>query len=383
MKDFDFYNPTHIIYGKNKINETGKQVKKFTKTNNILLVVSNSSIKNGYLINVQEQLKVEKINNYIFDKVVPNPNLDYIDDAIETIKSNNIDFILAIGGASAIDTAKTISIAACNSKDIWYLICNPSEIKESIPLGVIITLYGSGTEMTNGAVITNNKIPKKRGFDSPYMFPKFSIIDPILLDTVPKDYLMIGVTDMFIHVLEQYFEITLDDNLSDPYLELLAKQILIEINKFEKNENDNEKLFWLSTLAQNKFFGFDKTNNGEWIAHIISHDFCLKYNFPHGRIVAVLFISWLNYVKDINKKRIINFGEKVYNLQNPSTHQVVNCIKDTLKILGNESSLKDMGVKKKDLDKLIISAMNGKVLGKYKKLSLDDVKEIVYGGFHG
>ena len=381
MKAFDFYNPTQIIFGNNRLNEVGKKVKQFTKTNNILIVVSNSSIKNGYLKKIEEELEKENINYYVFDKIVSNPNLNNIDEATKIIRENNIDFILAVGGASAIDTGKTICVAAYNSKDIWDLICNPQEISGAIPLGVVITLYGSGTEMTNGAVITNCEIPKKRGFDSQYMYPKFSIMDPLVLRTVPKDYLMIGATDMLIHVLEVYFEITLNDNLSDPYLELLAKQIITEIDKFKNDNQDNEKLFWLSTLAQNKFLSFDKENNGEWIAHIISHEFCLKYNFPHGRIVAVLFLAWLNYIKRINENRIINFGKFVYELDNPSTDDVINRIKDSLISLGNKTSLSEMGVKKDDLDELIDNAMNGKILGKYKRLTKNDVKGIIYGCF--
>ncbi len=383
MKDFTFYNPTEIIYGDNKINELGEKVVQNTKTNNVLIVASKSSNANGSFAKIKEQLRNNKINYFVFDKIVPNPNLDYIDEAIELIKKNNIDFIVAIGGASVIDTAKTISVAAYNEKDIWDLICKPSKITGAIPLGVIITLYGSGTEMTNGAVITNNVIPKKRGFDSIYMYPKFSIIDPILLESVPKEYLMIGATDMFIHVLEQYFEITDDDNLSDPYFELLSSQMLTEFNKFGQGKQDNGKLFWLSTMAQNKFFNFDKKNNGEWIAHIISHEFCLKYNFPHGRVVAILFLAWLDFIKNINAKRIINFGKKVYNLENPTVYEVINSIKGTIELLGNNSNFKDMGVKEEDLKDLIFASTTGKKLGKYKQLTLEEINQIVYRGFYG
>ena len=237
--------------------------------------------------------------------------------------------------------------------------------------------------MTNGAVISNLDIPKKRGFDSKYMFPKFSIMDPNTLDSVNKEYLMIGATDMFIHALETYFEITSNDNLSDPYLELLLRQMINEFKKFKNNNQSNANLFWLSTLAQNKFLSFGKQNNGEWVAHIISHEFCLKYNFPHGRVVSVLFLAWLNFIKNINAKRIIKFGKNVLNLENPSVIDVIQKIKEILVMLGNKTNLKDMGVKLEDLADLINNSLMGKTIGIYKKLSKKDINEIVLGGFYG
>ncbi len=383
MNDFTFYNPTEIIYGKNKINIVGEKIKEWTKTKNILLVISKSCQQNGILDNVLKQLKKLDIHYFIVDGIVPNPNINCINTAKKIIVENNIDFILAIGGASTVDTAKTISVAAANLEDIWDLICSSNKIKKSLPLGVIITLYGSGTEMTNGAVISNLDIPKKRGFDSKYMFPKFSIMDPNTLDSVNKEYLMIGATDMFIHALETYFEITSNDNLSDPYLELLLRQMINEFKKFKNNNQSNANLFWLSTLAQNKFLSFGKQNNGEWVAHIISHEFCLKYNFPHGRVVSVLFLAWLNFIKNINAKRIIKFGKNVLNLENPSVIDVIQKIKEILVMLGNKTNLKDMGVKLEDLADLINNSLMGKTIGIYKKLSKKDINEIVLGGFYG
>ena len=382
MNSFNFYNPTQIIYGNNKIEVVGEKVNEYTKTKNVLLVISESCKRNGSLEIIKSQLVKNKINYFVFDGIVSNPNMNSISNAKLIIKHNNIDFVLAIGGASVVDTAKTICVASANNKDIWHLICNPSEIKSAIDLGVVITLYGSGTEMTNGAVITNLKIPKKRGFDSVYMYPKFSIIDPSLLRSVTKDYLMIGATDMLTHVLEQYFEISNNDNLSDPYLELLSKQIINEIYRFKDDTQNNDNLFWLSTLAQNNFLTFGKQNNGEWIAHIISHEFCLKYNFPHGRVVAVLFLAWLRYIKAINTKRIVNFGSKVLDLTNPSADEVINCLEQIFVSLGNETNFKSMGVKEKDLNDIIVNSINGKKLGKFKEITENDVKKIVYEGYY-
>jgi len=383
MNNFEFFNPTRIIFGKNRINNVGKIVKEYTKNNNILLVISESSKKNGILDIVTASLNEQNINYYILDGIVSNPVLDCVYKGKSICEKNNIDFVLGIGGGSVIDTAKTIAVAAYHNEDIWDLVCNPLNIKGAISLGTIITLYGSGTEMTNGAVISNTMIPKKRGFDSKFMYPKFSILDSTTLESCDRNYLLIGMTDMLTHVLEEYFEITDDNNFSDEFQELLVNKMIDEFKKVSEDNFNNEKLLWMSTLAQNKFLSFGKKYNGEWVAHILAHEFCIKYNFPHGRVVAILFISWLKFIKDINEKRIISFGEKVFNLKNPSAIEVINKLQEIYTMLGNPLSLSDLGANKEDIDEIVNNAMFGKVLGKYKVLDKNDVKRIILGAYYG
>ncbi len=383
MKSFNYYNPTEIIFGKKRINEVGQKVLEYTKTKNILVVASTSLVKNHLVDEILTDLKNKGINYEVLTGIVPNPNLGPVYEGVKICQEKSIDFILAIGGASVIDTAKTIGVALYHDTDIWSLICNPQNIKGSIPLGVIITLYGSGSEMTNGAVITNLDIPKKRGFDSKYMFPKFAILDAEVLDTVPNNYLLIGMSDMFSHVLETYMEITNEVNASDAYLELLAKDMVQEFAKLETNTVDNSHLLWLSTLAQNKFFNFDKSYNGEWVAHIIAHEFCLQYNLPHGLVVAIIFLAWLDFIKDINEARMIKFGKSVYGSSVKTASDTILKIKATFKQLKVPNNLKELGVLEQDLNLLVKRAMTGKKLGVYKNLTEDDVLKIVKKAYEG
>lgn len=382
MHDFEFFNPTKIIYGVNKVKNVGEYVNAYTKTKKILLVISESCKRNGLLQIVIDSLNQNNITFYIVDEIVPNPTLECVYKGKKICKEHEIDFILAIGGASVVDTAKSISVASYNEDDIWNLVCNPSLIKGAIPLGTIITLYGSGTEMTNGAVISNVEIPKKRGFDSIYMYPKFSILDPTTLESCSQEHLMIGMTDMFTHILEDYFEITDEYNLADDFQKLLVKDMIVEFEKANKGLQDNNKLLWMSTLAQNKFLSFGKKYNGEWVAHIIAHEFCVKYNFPHGKVVAILFVSWLNFIKEENKKRIIDFGKDVFGLEMPTVDDVIIEIKKIYKLLGNVLLFKELGVKQEDIDEIVENAMLGKKLGKYKLLDKNDVKNIIVGGYY-
>ena len=384
MHNFIYYNPTEIIFGKGKISSVGNKVLEWTNTKNILLVISKSCKTNGILDTIKKSLNENKINYYIVDGIVSNPTLECVIKGKKIYEENKLDFILAVGGASVIDTAKTIAVAVNNNdNDIWDLICNPSKIKSAAPLGVIITIYGSGTEMTNGAVITNLDIPKKRGYDSKYLFPKFSILDPNTLNSINRKYSLIGMTDMFCHVLETYFEITDDENISDDYLELLSRQMIEEFLKFKNNKQDNSVLLWLSTLAQNNFLTFGKEYKGEWVAHIIAHEFCLKYNFPHGEVVSVLLISWLKYIKKIAENRLIKFGEKVFNLNTKNADDTITKISEIFNILENPHNLKNMNVNFEDLKSIINNATTGKKLGHYKELSINDVENIVLGAYYG
>ena len=383
MHNFEFFNPTKIIFGENRIESVCQYIKNYTSTNNILLVISESCKNNGVLKTVTNQLEKNSIQYYIVDDIIPNPTLDKVYYGKKIIQNNNIDFILAIGGASVIDTAKTIAVASCHNEDIWDLICNPTNIKKSLPLGVVITLYGSGTEMTNGAVISNMMITKKRGFDNVNMFPKFSILDPTTLKSCSHEYLSIGCMDMFTHIMEDYFEITDEENLADSFQELLVKKMIIEFKKLNNNKQDNAKLLWMSTLAQNKFLSFGKKYNGEWVAHIIGHEFCVRYNLPHGQVVAILFIAWLNFIKKINEKRIIQFGVSVFDLKSPTSTEVIDEIKKVYALLNNTFTLKDLGVRLEDIDDIVTNAMNGKKLGKFKELNKEDVKNIIMEAYNG
>lgn len=381
MNNFDFYNPTKIIFGNNRIDEIGRYVNMYTHTKKILLVISSSAKTNGILNIVIKSLKHHNIESFILDGIVPNPILDCVYKGNEICRKNNIDFVLGIGGASVIDTAKTIAVAAKNDDEIWNLICHPDQIQSALPIGVIITLYGSGTEMTNGAVITNKDVPKKRGYDSQWLFPKFSILDPCALKSVEEKYLFIGMTDMFCHVLEEYFEVTDYDSMSDDFLELLAKKMIYEFKQINSHNYNNSRLMYLSTLAQNKFFSFDKKLGGEWCAHIIAHEFCLKYNCPHGQVVSILLTSWLNYILPEIEHKLVKFGENVFLLDKPSPHDTIQKIKDVFQLLHNPHSLKELNVNVNDIDELASNALTGKQMGKYKLLNLEDVKEIIKGGF--
>ena len=140
---------------------------------------------------------------------------------------------------------------------------------------------------------------------------------------------------------------------------------------------------WMSTLAQNKFLSFGKKYNGEWVAHIIAHEFCMKYDFPHGKVVSILMISWLNFIKEINRDRIINFGKNVFDIQNGTADDVIREITKIFCLLENPNNLEQMGVKLEDIDSIVENAMLGKKLGKYKLLSKNDVKKIILWSYYG
>lgn len=378
MYKFNFYNPTEIIFGSDSVLKLASKVKNYSK--NVLIVYSKSAQKYKYLDTVCGQLDSNNIKYALLGNISQNPTLSKVYEGVDICKKNHIDFIIGLGGASVVDTAKSIAVAVKSDTDIWELICNPSQINSALPVATIITLFGSGSEMTNGAVVTNENIRKKRGFDSVHMFPKFSILDVNLLFTVPKRYLIAGIIDMSIHILERYFEIPdYESSLSDDFCEALLRDIIRSSRKIVADKaNALNNLLWDSTLAQNHFLTTTRCTEGEWVSHIIAHEFCAKYNCVHGEVVGVLFLSWLKFIESYTKKRSIRLLSNVFRT---SENDVVSVLKKWLKSIGAPTSLIDLNISKINLKEIAKTSMNGKRLGKYKVLEFDDVLSILEGAY--
>lgn len=374
MYNFNFYNPTEIIFGANSVLTIGKKVKEYSK--NVLIVHSKSAQQYKYLDSVCRQLDFNNIKYTLLDNISQNPTLSKVYEGMDICKKKHIDFIIGIGGASVIDTVKTIAVAAKNETDIWELICEPNKINNALPFATIITLFGSGSEMTNGAVITNENIREKRGFDSVHMFPKFSILDVNQLLTVPDRYLITGIIDMSVHVLERYFELPDYENpLSDDFCEALLRDIIKNSREVRAdNVNSLNNLLWDSTLAQNQFLTINRRTDGEWVSHIISHEFCAKYNCVHGEVVGILFLSWLKFIKPYIKKRSNRLLRNVFGA---SENDVVSALKKWLKSIGAPTSLSNLNIGKIDFEEIAKKSLCGKQLGKYRNLEFDDILSIL------
>ena len=253
MNKFEFYNPTRIIFGQSSINKLNELLKNYGK--NILLCYGGGSIKkNGIYDNVIKILKEENKNIVELNGIMPNPRTEKVYEGINLCKQNNIDFILAVGGGSVIDCSKAIAVGSKTDKDFWQTFYkNQEECTDAIPLGTILTISATGSEMNKGGVITNWDTHEKKGYKTDYMSPKFSILDPTYTYSLPREQTIYGSIDILSHVFEQYFSYPDESNVSDNLAEGIIKTVIENLEIALENPKDYNAR---SNLMWRKYNGF-------------------------------------------------------------------------------------------------------------------------------
>lgn len=385
MNKFEFYNPTKIIFGKNSINKLNELIKPFGK--NIMIAYGGGSIKkNGIYDSVIDVLKSENKNIFELNGITPNPKLDKVSEGIKICKENNIDFILAIGGGSVIDCSKAIAIGAKTDKDVWEAFyINKENCTDAIPLGTILTISATGSEMNKGSVITNWKTHEKFSYKTEYMFPKFSILDPTYTYSLPKEQIVYGSVDILAHVFEQYFSYPDESNVSDNLAEAIMKTVIENLENALENPTDynaRSNLMWASTMALNDVIRMGKEQ--DWNSHGIGHILSGLYDIPHGATLAIIFPSWMKHVYKNAPNKFKRYAINIWNInpQGKSDEEIalegINKTKEYFSKIGAPVSLKEVNVSKEDIDKIVeMSNLNGS--GSYKKIYKDDVRDILLG----
>jgi alcohol dehydrogenase YqhD (iron-dependent ADH family) len=312
MKSFYFYNPTKIYFGEGAVENLNKELKGIKK---VLVAYGGGSVrKNGVYDNVISRLKGVKL--FDFGGITPNPRDEKVYEGIEICKSKEIDFILAVGGGSVVDCAKIIAAGAKIKKDFWKtLFVKGDKLKTAIPLGVVLTMAGTGTEMNANAVITQWKTKTKAAYSSPLIMPKFSILDPSYTYSLPKNQLVYGVIDAISHIFEGYFSTPDEPNLSDDIAEAILKNLIsnlrVAINKpFDYNARAN--IMWSCTMALNGIAQLSKSQ--DWISHQIEHTLSAFYDIAHGAGLAIVHPNYLKYVFEKHTERFVRFAKNVWGV---------------------------------------------------------------------
>ena len=383
MNKFEFYNPTKIVFGENSINKLSELIKPFGE--NIMLAYGGGSIKkNGIYNSVIEILKSENKNIFELSGITTNPRLDKVYEGIKICKENNIDFILAVGGGSVIDCSKAIAVGAKTDKDVWEAFYkNKENCIDAIPLGTILTISATGSEMNKSSVITNWETHEKLSYKTEYIFPKFSILDPIYTYSLPKEQIVYGSIDILAHIFEQYFSYPDESNVSDNLAEGIIKTVIENLEialENPSNYNARSNLMWASTMALNDVIRMGKEQ--DWNSHEMGHILSGLYDIPHGATLAIIFPNWMKHVYKNAPNKFKRYAINIWNI-NPvgkSDEEIalegINKTQEYFAKIGAPVTLKDVNVSKEDIDKIVeMSKFNGS--GSYKKLYKDDVKEIL------
>ena len=313
MRDFTYYTPTKVVFGRGTENRVSELVKEFGGRKLLLHYGGGSVIRSGLLDRVKRILREEGIPYVCLGGVVPNPRLSLVYQGIELCRREGVDFILAVGGGSVIDSAKAIGYGVANEGDVWDFFEKKRKAKGCLPLGVILTLSATGSEMSSSCVITKEEGWLKRGYGSDYARPGFAILNPELTMTLPEYQTSCGCTDIMMHTMERYFSAVGNMELTDRLAEGLLCTVM-ENARILLQEPDNyearAEVMWAGSLAHNGLTGCGG-DGGDWMPHKLEHEIGGMFDVAHGAGLAAVWGSWARYVYRDCLPRFKSFARKV------------------------------------------------------------------------
>ncbi|HHX78855.1 MAG TPA: iron-containing alcohol dehydrogenase [Acholeplasmataceae bacterium] len=383
MRNFIYDNSTIIIFGKDTEKQIGIETKKYGKK--VLLHYGGGSIKrSGLYDQVISSLKEENVEYLELGGVLPNPRLSLVREGIKLVKENQIDFILAVGGGSVIDSAKAISIGAKYDKDVWDFFDNNVKIKDALPIGVILTLPAAGSETSHSCVITNEKGWYKRSAASVLERPKFAIMNPELTFTLPNYQTASGATDMIAHVMERYFTNEKDVEFTDQLCEATIRVIIDKVKICLKDNNNysaRAELMWAGTIAHNGLLGTGRIE--DWASHGIEHELSGIYDITHGAGLAIIFPAWMKYVYKHDLKRFARFANKIFDIKINKNNLSETALKGIKKLeeffqeINMPITLKEVNISNERFNEMALKATENGKIGNFVKLGTEDVKNIL------
>lgn len=298
MFNFNYFTPTKVVFGKDTELETAKLIKEFGGKKVLIHYGGGSVIRSGLMKRVTDVLDEAGIEYIMLGGAVPNPRLGLVYEGIELCKKENVDFILAVGGGSAIDSAKAMGYGVTNEGDVWDFYDYKRQAKACLPIGVILTLSATGSEMSDSSVITKEEGLVKRGYSSDYSRPKFAIMNPELTMTLPDYQTFCGCTDIMMHTMERYFtnggNMELTDSIAESVLKTIIKNARILL-KDPKNYDARAEVMWAGSISHNGLTGCGN-DGGDWMAHKLEHELGGLYDVAHGAGLAAVWGSWARYV---------------------------------------------------------------------------------------
>ncbi len=383
LGNFTYCNPTRLYFGKDALDGLNKELPKFGK--NVLFVYGGGSIKKNGIYDKVLEICVKNGKNVFEDAgVMPNPTTDKLHEGIERARACKADFILAVGGGSVCDYAKALSASVHLDDDPWekYYVRSEAPNCEIVPVGCVLTMVGTGSEMNGGAVITNTAQKLKIGHVfSDEVFPKFSVLNPEFTFTVPKYQMVAGIFDIMSHIFEQYFSGT-DDCSNDYIMEGMLRSLIHSANIAVENPKDYEarsNIMWLATWALNTFVEKGKTT--DWEVHMLGQAVGAHTDATHGMTLSAVSLPYYRYILPYGAERFARHAVNVWgvNPEGKSTEEVgeegLSVMGKWMKKIGLVTSISELGVTEEDIDAVADSTLVMK--GGYKVLTKDDIKAIL------
>ena len=385
MNNFRFYSPTEFIFGRNTVEKTGQWIKKYGGTKVLLHYGGHSAVKSGLLADIENGLKNEFVEYVKLGGVQPNPIDTMIYQGIDLCRKEHVNFILAVGGGSVIDSAKAIAAGVPYVGDFWNFFEKTVTINRALPVATILTIPAAGSEGSENSVITKKKDGLKRGVKSPFLRPVFSIMDPTLTFTLPSNQTAYGIADMMAHVMERYFTKTPGVDITDRLCEAVLLSIIKEapiVMREPRNYEARANLMWTGTIAHNGICGVGREE--DWASHALEHEIsALHEEISHGAGLAVMFPAWMHYVYTSGIDRFVQFAVRVWGIEftgdkKETALKGINTLKEFFSSLGLPVNFSQLGVEASNIDKLIstLKINTGGQFGAFCKLDMTDARAI-------
>lgn len=360
MDNFTFYTPTDYIFGRGVESQAGEQSARHLGQKVLIVFGQGSVRRSGLLDRIEKSLTDAGVSFVELGGIQPNPIDTPVYEGIEICRREGVTGILAVGGGSAIDTAKAIAAGVLYDGDFWDFYCGKSVIERALPVGVVLTIPAAGSEGSGNSVITKTDGMRKISIRSPYhLRPRFALMDPELTYTLPPFQTACGVADMMAHIMERYFSPTKEVEITDRVSEGVLMAIIEEAPKVMANPHDYDaraNIMWSGTLAHNGICGTGRVE--DWTSHGLEHELSALYGVTHGAGLAVVFPAWLTYMANEKPAKIAQFAHRVFGVKETADEKAdalegVARLRRFFSSLGLPSNFKELGIENPDIDTLV------------------------------
>lgn len=388
MLNFTYYTPTKVVFGKDTVSKVGELTKAAKATKVLLHYGSERVKKTGLLGEIEKQLDAEGIGYVELGGVVPNPRLSKVYEGIDLCRKEGVDFLLAVGGGSVIDSIKAIGYALADEEqgDVWDFYNYDRTPKACMPIGVVLTIAATGSEMSNSSVITKEEGGVKRGCNTDYARPVWAVMDPTLTMTLPEYQTSCGATDICMHTLERYFSLPGSMEITDSIAEALLRTVMKQAKILMKEPDNYEaraEIMWAGSLSHNGLTGCG-SDGGDWACHRLEHELGGLYDVAHGAGLAAIWGTWARYVFDAKPERFAQLATNVLGVTPKETVEAtalagIEAMEQFFRDIKMPVNLRELGVNPTDEEYKLLAEKCFKTtgpLGSMKKLMTEDMEKI-------
>lgn len=383
MLNFEYYTPTKLVFGRGTQDGVGELVRSFGGSRVLLHYGGGSAKKSGAYDQVKNALSAAGLEVIELGGVKPNPRVSLVREGIRLCRERKVDFILALGGGSVIDSAKGIAAGVYYDGDVWDFYMKRAQVGEAIPIGVVLTIPAAGSETSAGSVVTNEDGHYKRDCMGVNLIPKFAVLNPEYCFTLPDYQVGAGVSDILAHVMERYFTNTAHVDLTDRLCESTMRTVMLHAGRVLENKRDYDawaEIMWAGTIAHCNLLGTGREQ--DWASHNIEHELSAQYDIAHGAGLAIIFPAWMKYVNACNRGRFVQFAVRVMGVDLSFTdpeaivNEGIRRLEAFSRSIGMPVRLSEAGIGEEHFAQMAEKACLFGLLGNFKKLNQDDIVRI-------